>query len=78
MSGTRGTRLDDKPDNVKWVADMPGWGWSCPIAGGDHAFLTAVVSDEKNLTPSKGLDTIRSTPEHPPSGSVLSRNGYGK
>ncbi|MAG92415.1 MAG: serine/threonine protein kinase, partial [Planctomycetaceae bacterium] len=41
--------------NVKWVADVPGWGWSCPIVSGDRVFLTTVVSDEKNLTPGKGL-----------------------
>ena len=42
-------------DNVKWVADVPGWGWSCPIVWGDRVFLTSVLSDEENLTPSKGL-----------------------
>lgn len=42
-------------DNVKWVADVPGWGWSCPIVWGDRVFLSTVVSDEENLTPGKGL-----------------------
>ena len=42
-------------DNVKWVAEVPGWGWSCPIVWGDRVFLSTVVSDEINLTPSKGL-----------------------
>lgn len=42
-------------ENVKWVADVPGWGWSCPIVRGHRVFLTSVVRDEKNLTPSKGL-----------------------
>ena len=42
-------------DNVKWVADIPGWGWSCPIVWKDRVFLTSVVSDEKNLEPDKGL-----------------------
>jgi outer membrane protein assembly factor BamB len=42
-------------DNVKWVADVPGWGWSCPIVWGDRVFLTSVVSDEQNVTPGKGL-----------------------
>jgi len=42
-------------ENVKWVADVPGWGWSCPIVCGDRIFLSTVVSDENNLTPSKGL-----------------------
>jgi len=40
---------------VKWVADVPGWGWSCPIVWGDRVFLTAVVSDEPNVAPGKGL-----------------------
>jgi len=42
-------------ENVKWVADVPGWGWSCPIVSGNRVFLTSVVGDEKNVTPSKGL-----------------------
>ena len=25
-------------ENVKWVADVPGWGWSCPIVWGDRVF----------------------------------------
>jgi len=35
-------------ENVKWVADVPGWGWSCPIVWGDRVFLTTVVGDEEN------------------------------
>ncbi|NQT39613.1 MAG: PQQ-binding-like beta-propeller repeat protein [Planctomycetes bacterium] len=42
-------------ENVKWAAEVPGWGWSCPIVWGDRVFLTTVVSDDQNLTPSKGL-----------------------
>jgi outer membrane protein assembly factor BamB len=42
-------------ENVKWVADVPGWGWSSPIVWGGRVFVTSVVSDEKNITPSKGL-----------------------
>ncbi len=42
-------------NNVKWVADIPGWGWSCPIVWGDRVFLTSVVSEEENIAPSKGL-----------------------
>ena len=42
-------------ENVSWVADVPGWGWSCPIVWGDRVFLTTVVSDQQNLAPSKGL-----------------------
>ena len=42
-------------ENVKWVAEVPGWGWSCPVVWDDRVFLTSVVSEEENLTPSKGL-----------------------
>ena len=42
-------------ENVKWVADVPGWGWSCPVVWGDRVFLTSVISDEENTVPSKGL-----------------------
>jgi outer membrane protein assembly factor BamB len=42
-------------NNVKWVADVPGWGWSCPIVCSDRVFLTTVVSDVANVTPSRGL-----------------------
>ena len=40
-------------ENVKWAVDVPGWGWSCPIVWGDRVYLSTVVSDEENLTPSK-------------------------
>lgn len=42
-------------ENVKWVADVPGWGWSCPVVWGNKVFLTTVVSEEKNTQPGKGL-----------------------
>lgn len=41
--------------NVKWVADVPGWGWSGPIAWGKRVFLTSVVSDNEYEKPKKGL-----------------------
>lgn len=44
-----------KTKNVKWTADVPGYGWSCPIVVGDRVFLTAVVGDEENVKPKKGL-----------------------
>ncbi len=44
-----------KTDNVKWVADVPGRGWSCPIIWGDKVFLTSVVNDEKDTDPKAGL-----------------------
>jgi outer membrane protein assembly factor BamB len=42
-------------DNVSWVTDVPGWGWSCPIVWGDRVFLTTVVGEDSSQTPSKGL-----------------------
>lgn len=44
-----------RENNVRWVADVEGWGWSCPIVWGDRVFLATVVSDQQNLTPNKGL-----------------------
>lgn len=44
-----------KTENVKWTADIPGWGWSCPVVWGDRVFLTTVIADEENTTPKKGL-----------------------
>ena len=44
-------RLPDswsKTDNVKWVADVPGWGWSGPIVWGKKLFVTSVISDEEH------------------------------
>jgi outer membrane protein assembly factor BamB len=42
-------------ENVKWVANVPGWGWSSPIVWGGRVFVTSVVSEENNVRPSKGL-----------------------
>ena len=41
--------------NVKWVADVPGWGWSCPVVWGDRVFLTSVIADRQTRVPSKGM-----------------------
>jgi outer membrane protein assembly factor BamB len=51
-------RLPDKwskTENVKWVADVPGRGWSSPIGCGDNLFLTSVVSDGDDTAPKAGL-----------------------
>lgn len=51
-------RLPDawgETNNVAWVADVPGWGWSCPVVWGDKVFLTTVVSDKESTRPKKGL-----------------------
>lgn len=41
--------------NVNWVADVPGWGWSCPVVCDDRVFLTAVIADQPTRVPSKGM-----------------------
>ncbi len=51
-------RLPDrwsKTENVRWVTDVPGWGWSSPIVSGKKVFLTAVVNDDEFEEPKKGL-----------------------
>ncbi len=51
-------RLPDKwskTENVKWVIDVPGRGWSCPVVLGDKVFLTSVVSDGDDTAPKAGL-----------------------
>lgn len=42
-------------ENVKWFADVPGFGWSCPVVVGNKVFLTTVVGDDENTLPNKGL-----------------------
>ena len=44
-----------RTDNVKWTAEIPGWGWSCPVVWGDKVFLTTVVSEQEERSPKKGL-----------------------
>jgi outer membrane protein assembly factor BamB len=51
-------RLPDtwnKKTNVKWVAEVPGWGLSCPVVWGDKVFVTTVVSDGEQAAAKKGL-----------------------
>lgn len=47
----------DKSRNIKWFAEVPGWGWSSPIVWGNQVFVTTVVSDDEaaNEAPKKGL-----------------------
>jgi len=44
-----------KTENVDWVTEVPGWGWSGPINAGRKVFLTAVINDDKYEMPQKGL-----------------------
>ena len=52
------SRLPDRwsrTENVRWVTEMSGWGWSSPIVSGDRVFLTAVVNENEYEKPKKGL-----------------------
>lgn len=42
-------------DNVAWVAEIPGIGWSSPVVWGDHLFLTTVVNTGQQEAPRPGL-----------------------
>jgi hypothetical protein len=47
-------RLPDrwsKTENVRWVTDLPGTGWSSPIVSGGRVFLTTVVGDQEYEKP---------------------------
>ena len=44
-----------KTEHVRWVTEVPGWGWSCPIVSGGKVFLTAVVNEKEYEKPQKGL-----------------------
>ena len=41
--------------NIKWSAEIPGRGWSCPIVWSDKIFLTTVASEGEVEKAKKGL-----------------------
>jgi len=45
-----------KTENVEWVADVPGVGWSSPIVWGRKIFMTAATSEGPMKQPSLGTD----------------------
>jgi outer membrane protein assembly factor BamB len=45
-----------KTENVEWVTDVPGVGWSSPVVWGNRVFLTAATSDKPMKQPSLGVD----------------------
>ena len=54
-----------RTENVRWVTDVPGWGWSSPIVSGGKVFLTAVVNENEYEKPKKGLYNGRGRAEPP-------------
>ncbi len=65
--GFRGPRMDglaadaalattwSKTDHVTWAIDLPGRGWSSPIAWGDTVFVTSAISSKPFKQPSPGI-----------------------
>jgi hypothetical protein len=41
-------------ENVAWVAEIPGIGWSSPVVWGDHVFVTTVVNTGPQEAPKPG------------------------
>ena len=45
-----------KSENVEWVADVPGVGWSSPVVWGKRVFMTAATSEQPMKPPSLGTE----------------------
>lgn len=43
-------------ENVEWVAEVPGMGWSSPISAGGLVFLTSATSDREMKPPQTGTE----------------------
>jgi len=53
-------------ENVEWVAEIPGLGWSSPVVWGQQVFLTTVTAEGEFEQPKPGLYAPRGRPEPPP------------
>ncbi len=53
-------------ENVEWVTDIPGLGWSSPIVWGGRVFLTTVTAAGDFELPKPGLYAPRGRSEPPP------------
>ena len=53
-------------ENVEWVAEIPGLGWSSPVVWGQQIFLTTVTAEGEFEQPKPGLYAPRGRPEPPP------------
>jgi outer membrane protein assembly factor BamB len=45
-----------RTENVEWVADVSGVGWSSPVVWGTRVFLTAATSQQRMKPPSLGTE----------------------
>ncbi len=45
-----------KTENVEWVAEIPGRGWSSPIVSGDRVFVTTAVTEGDSKPPQIGTE----------------------
>ena len=45
-----------RTENVEWVADVPGVGWSSPVVWGTKVFMTAATSAQRMKPPSLGTE----------------------
>ena len=45
-----------KTENVEWVAEIAGRGWSSPIVNGSNVFVTTVTTEGKSKTPQIGTE----------------------
>ena len=52
-------------ENVEWVAEIPGLGWSSPVVWDQRIFLTTVTADGEFEQPKPGLYAPRGRPEPP-------------
>ena len=52
-------------ENVEWVTEVPGLGWSSPVVWGNRVFLTAAVAEGDFERPQAGLYAPRGRSEPP-------------
>ena len=45
-----------KTENVEWMQQIPGRGWSSPIVAGDKIFVTTAVTEGKSKPPQIGTE----------------------
>ena len=55
----REARLEDKwskTENVEWVVEVPGRGWSSPIVSGERVFITTATTEGESKPPQIGTE----------------------